>query len=255
MTPTLLALGAHYDDCVFGIPGIMVKAARRGYRVAILTLIGDYTNFVPAIGRERALVEGSARICEAHGAELRFLGLKSQHYDVTEEAKVAVAQAVLDVRPDVAFVLWPHDRHADHGPAARLGETALRHAGTLLGAHDYRPPGRLYAYDNGPRHTVGFEPDVYVDVTAEWPEAMDWLGELMALARDRPYDRLAGPAGDPALSAKATLASYRGAASGVPYAEALRALGAYPQEILSLPQGPRGDPQPVGSPGSPGSPR
>jgi LmbE family N-acetylglucosaminyl deacetylase len=244
MTPTLLALGAHYDDCVFGIPGIMVKAARRGYRVVILTLIGDYTNFVPAMGREAALVDGSVRICKAHGAELRFLGLKSQHYDVTEETKVTVAQAVLDVRPDVAFMLWPHDRHADHGPAARLSETAVRHAGTLLGAQDYRPPGRLYAYDNGPRHTVGFEPDVYVDVTAEWPEALDWLGELMALAHDRPYHRCASqagdaPADDPALRAKATLAAYRGAASGVPYAEALRALGAYPQEILPLPQGPR----------------
>jgi N-acetylglucosamine malate deacetylase 1 len=225
MAPTLLAMGAHYDDCVFGVPGLMVKAARRGYRVVILTLIGDYSNFAPAIGREGALTEGSVRLCAAHGAELRFLALKSQHYEVTEETKQAVARAVLDVRPDVALTLWPADRHADHGPAARLSVTALRHAGPLLGEPDYRPPGRIYAYDNGPRHTIGFEPDVYVDVAAQWAEASAWLSALMTLAY--------GPdAAGGAVRLKETLAAYRGAACGVPYAEALRSLGAYPQEVL-----------------------
>jgi LmbE family N-acetylglucosaminyl deacetylase len=172
-------------------------------------------------------VEGSARLCAAHGAELRFLHLKSQHYEVTDETKLAVAGAVRDVQPDVALTLWPADRHADHGPAARLSETALRHAGPLLGEPDYRPPRRLYAYDNGPRHTIGFEPDVYVDVSAEWAEAIAWLGELMELAYG---------AGDPraaeAVRLKETLAAYRGMACGVAQAEALRSMGAYPQEIL-----------------------
>src|SRR5262249_60984375 len=106
------------------------------------------------------------------GAELRLLGLKPQRVRATDATKEAVARVVLDVRPDVALSLWPVDRHADHGPAARLSVTALRHAGTLLGAYDYRPPARLYAYDNGPGHTIGFEPDVYVDLTAEWAEAV-----------------------------------------------------------------------------------
>jgi LmbE family N-acetylglucosaminyl deacetylase len=227
--PTLLAIGAHYDDCVFGIPGIMVKAARRGYRVVILALIGDYSNFPPAAGREAAFVAESARICGAHGAELRFLDFKSQQYEVAAETKAAVARAVAEVRPDLGFLLWPHDRHADHGPASRLSELALRHAGPLLGLAGYRPPARLYAYDNGPRHTIGFEPDTYVDVTEEWPEASAWLGELMAMAYGRSGSRTAP---DPALQAKEALAAYRGSACGVRYAEALRALNAYPQGVV-----------------------
>jgi LmbE family N-acetylglucosaminyl deacetylase len=231
MPPTLLALGAHYDDCAFGIPGLMLKAVRRGGRVVAVALIDDYSNFLPAKGRESALKDGSIRLAGEYGVEMRFLDLafKSQHIDETAEARLALAHIVAEVKPDVAFILWPHDRHADHGPAARLSESALRHAGTLLDNPTIRPACRIYAYDNGPRHTIGFEPDTYVDVTAEWPDAIAWLGRLMALAHDRPYDPTAP---DGAVQLKETLARYRGAACSVPYAEAVRSLGAYPQEIL-----------------------
>jgi hypothetical protein len=87
----------------------------------------------------------------------------------------------------------------------------------------------MYAYDNGPGHTIGFEPNTFVDVTAEWPAAMDWLGRFMALMRGKRYDRNAP---DGAQRAKEALAAYRGLACGVRYAEALWATAARPQEIL-----------------------
>jgi hypothetical protein len=126
-------------------------------------------------------------------------------------------------------MMWPQDHHHDHEVAATLSKVALQHGDRLLDKGPFKPAKLIYAYDNGPRHTIGFQPNVFVDVTTEWPVALDWLGRFMALVRNQPYDRKTL---DGAQRAKEALASYRGQTCGVRYAEALWALQAHPQEIL-----------------------
>jgi LmbE family N-acetylglucosaminyl deacetylase len=227
---TILGMGAHYDDCVFGIPGTLLKAVRKNHRVVILSLIGDYSNWKPARGRAQELVQGTTQLCAEYGAEMRFLDFAGMRYEVNEAAKRAVAEAVAQIGPDVAFMLWPHDSHADHEVASQLCKIALRHGDRLLPQNrPFKHPREIYLYDNGPRHTIGFEPNVFVDVSDEWPRAIEWLGRLMALVRGEAYDPHSP---DGARQAKEALARYRGQTCGVRYAEAFRSTQAFPQEIF-----------------------
>jgi LmbE family N-acetylglucosaminyl deacetylase len=230
MAKTILGLGAHYDDCVFGISGTLLKAVRKNYRAVILTLIGDYSNWKPAGGRHEELVRGSVALAKEYGVEMRFLSFTGMRFEVTEAAKRAVAEAVGEIAPDVAFMLWPHDRHPDHEVASRLCKVALRHGDRVLPAGSrYQAARRVYQYDNGPRHTIGFEPNTFVEITDEWRQASEWLGRLAALVRGQAYDPNQPEANQ---RAKEAIALYRGATCGVRYAEAFQADTAYVQEIF-----------------------
>lgn len=230
MTKTILGIGAHYDDCIFGIAGTLLGAVRKNHRVVILSLIGDYSNWKPAIGREKEIVQGTIDISKEYGAEIRFLNFAEMKYDVSEANKRAVAEAIAQIEPDVAFMLWPHDSHTDHEVASALSKVALRHGDRLLErGRRWKSPQQIYLYDNGPRHTIGFEPDTFVDISNDWRQASEWLGRLMALVRNKPFDPM-NP--DGAMQAKESLARYRGQTCGVRYAEAFRAANAYPQELF-----------------------
>jgi LmbE family N-acetylglucosaminyl deacetylase len=228
---TVLAIGSHYDDAPFGIPGLLLQAVARGHRVVVLSLIGDYSNWKPVRGRGEQLVEGTRRIAADYGVESRFLGFASGRLETGEAARRAVSEVVAELQPDVAFALWPRDHHPDHEAASQLSQLALRLGDRLLPDPfaRFRTPSRLYYYDNGPRHTIGFEPDTFVDVTPQWPRAIEWLGRLMALVRDEQY--VPGEL-DGAQRAKEALARYRGFTCGAGYAEALSSANAYPQELF-----------------------
>ena len=228
MPKTILAIGAHYDDCVFGIPGILLQAVQKEHRVVVLSLIGDYTNWPPVKGRDKELLEASRELAHYHGIEMHFLSYASGRFHLNEETKAAVAKVVADVQPDMAFMLWSNDRHPDHEAASEISKAALRLAGRILDAN-VKVPAEIYVYDNGPGHTIGFEPNTFVNVTDVWPSAMEWLGQLMAFVRNRPE---AADTIDPAVASKTALARYRGLSCGAQYAEAVRALQTRPVKLF-----------------------
>ncbi|MBI1353475.1 MAG: hypothetical protein GC160_03955 [Acidobacteria bacterium] len=227
---TILAIGSHYDDIVFGIPGVLLQAIDQGHRVVILALLGDYTNWPPVDGRAQKLVEDTRALAEEVGAEMRFLHYASMHLRFEQAAIQAAAEVVVEVAPETAFLLWPDDSHPDHEAASRIAKVALHGANRLIGADKWRPPRRMYQFDNGPGHTIGFEPNVYVDVSEQWDRAAAWLGKTMAAMRGVRYDP-SKP--DAAIDTKRILAEYRGKACGARYAEALRSVRNYPQKLFS----------------------
>ncbi|MBG85905.1 MAG: hypothetical protein CMO80_03270 [Verrucomicrobiales bacterium] len=215
---TLLAIGSHYDDCVFGVPGIMLQGVRKNWRVVALHLIGDYSNWPPVKGRHRELVRVTQKLFAERGVEAQFLDFASHRHDARMENQEIVAKAVAAIKPDIALALWKEDNHNDHNVASELSRIALKHAGRILGDTSYRPPREVYYYDNGPRHTIGFVPNTFVDTTAEWEESAAWLGRLLSWVRKKEFDP-AKP--DGSVQLKETIARYRGATCRAKYAEAL----------------------------------
>lgn len=220
-------MGAHYDDCIFGVPGILLQAVRKNYRVVMLHMIGDYSNWPPAKGR--AVANITKELSANRGVEAQFLGFESHRFDARLENQITVAKAVAKIQPDIALVLWKEDNHNDHMMASELSRIALRHAGRILGDDNYRPPRDIYFYDNGPRHTIGFEPNRFINVTDEWDEAMDWLGRLYSWVQEEEFIKGKMIGG---MATKEALARYRGTTCGVRYAEALWSPLHRPTEIL-----------------------
>lgn len=223
----IMGIGAHYDDCIFGIPGILLRAVDQGHDVTILSVIGDYKNWSPVgTDKQEDMLTETTRLFEEQGITLKFLNYQSMNIGVNEASKRAVAEAVAEVEPDVGFLLWPQDSHPDHEEVSELSKVAFNWAGTVLGASkSVRRPKRLYYYDNGPRHTLGFEPDTFIDMGDHSTNAMDWLASVMSFV-------LGSNASDGIVESKKALAAYRGKGCGVQYAEALKSFQNYPVNIL-----------------------
>lgn len=229
MPKTILAIGAHYDDAPFGLPGTLLKAVRQHHRVVVLNVIGDYSNWPPVKDRHQALLDLSVKLASERGIEMRFLKHASMGFEPNLALKREIAQVLAEVQPDTAFMLWKADRHPDHEAASAAAHAALYQPARLSGNVNARSPAQVFWFDNGPGHTIDFTPDTYFDVSDEWTAAMDWLGALMAFIKNGPFD----PAKDSAIDTKTILARYRGLACGARYAEAVRSVKPRVTELLS----------------------
>jgi len=78
---------------------IAVELPPCAYRVVILALIGDYTNWAPVKGREQKLLKVSKDLAHFYGAEMRFLNYASGRFQMNAETNLAVAKVVADVQP------------------------------------------------------------------------------------------------------------------------------------------------------------
>ncbi len=122
----VLVIGAHPDDAEIGMGGTIGGLVGRGDTVTLLDLTDGEPTPMGSPERRRTESEAAARLL---GVERRItLPLPNRYLADTVENRVAVAEVIREVRPDLLCVPYWVDAHPDHLAAERLAEAARFYA-------------------------------------------------------------------------------------------------------------------------------
>ncbi len=162
----LLAIAAHPDDAELTCGGTLAKAARQGYRTAILDLTrGEMATRGDPETREREAQE-AARVLSV--SQRLNAGLPDARLSNNEDNRRALVEFIRALRPRVVILPFPVGRHPDHRIAAELGRDACYLAGLArypASGEPHRPTKVIYAlaYREDP-----IKPTFVVDISEEF---------------------------------------------------------------------------------------
>ncbi|MDH3289484.1 MAG: bacillithiol biosynthesis deacetylase BshB1 [Gemmatimonadota bacterium] len=134
----LLAIGAHPDDVELTCGGTLVKAARQGYRTAIVDMTGGETGTHGSQSVRASEADAAASVL---GATIRLnAGLPDAGLHNTDETRRVVVELIRRIRPLVVVLPYPIGRHPDH----RIASELCRDASYLAGLANYPAAGEAH---------------------------------------------------------------------------------------------------------------
>ncbi len=208
---TVLVIGAHPDDVEIGMGGAIVRLVQQGHRVAILDLTNGEPTPMGSPERRREEGEAAARIL---GVARRItLPLPNRYLEDTVENRVAVAEVIREVRPDLLFVPYWVDAHPDHVAASHLAEAARFYAKltkTEMRGEPHYPARILHFFCT--HYRLHVEPSFVLDVS----EQMERKIEAVACYRSQ-FNETRGNLG--ILDTIRTVGQYWGSRIRRPYGE------------------------------------
>src|SRR6516165_10176190 len=139
----LLVMGAHPDDAEIGMGGAIAAFVHQGHDVTLLDLTDGEPTPMGSPERRRAESEAAAEVLGVH--RRITLPLPNRYLMDTVENRVAIAEVLREVRPEILFIPYGVDAHPDHIAAERLAEAARFYAKlTKTGMHgDPHYPRRI----------------------------------------------------------------------------------------------------------------
>jgi bacillithiol biosynthesis deacetylase BshB1 len=160
----LLAIAAHPDDVELTCGGTVLKMSQAGYRTGILDLTRGETG---SRGTPETRLREAAHAGKILGVKVRRnLGLPDARLAVTDEFKIAVAEAIRELQPHTIILPYWEGRHPDHYNASNLGFEAAFIAGLKaypMKGDPFRPFKILYATSDATAR-----PTLAVDITKQY---------------------------------------------------------------------------------------
>jgi LmbE family N-acetylglucosaminyl deacetylase len=157
---SVVCVGAHPDDPEESSFGTLARYAEAGHRVTVIYLTRGERG-IPGKSLEEAAAIRTAEAeaaCRIIGAKAVFAGQADGDTEVNRKRIAEFSDLVSAQKPDVVITHWPIDTHPDHQVASVLTQRAYLNAPR---------PFRLYFFEVESGHqSLGFLPQVYVDITA-----------------------------------------------------------------------------------------
>ncbi|MEO5568314.1 MAG: bacillithiol biosynthesis deacetylase BshB1 [Gemmatimonadaceae bacterium] len=169
-TVDLLAIAAHRDDVELTCSGTLIKAARQGYRTAIIDLTQGEMG---SRGSAELRASEASRAAELIGVQAREnLGLPDAGIVNDLATREVVARAIRRFKPKVVIAPAREGRHPDHHTTAQLVRDACFVAGLAKLAPDlpkHRPKKLIHCVSF--REDFG-KPTFVVDISDEFETKM-----------------------------------------------------------------------------------
>ena len=217
----VLVVAAHPDDEVLGCGGTIARHADAGDQVQLLIVAEGATSRQQQRDRSQASVDLSALALAAQRAALilgatgvELLDLPDNRLDSLDRLDLIkqIEERIERHQPQVVYVHHAGDVNVDH---RRLHEAVVTACRPTPG----HPVRRLLSYEvasstewQPPGSAPAFEPNWFVDISAQWPRKREALEAYASEMRPWPHAR--------SSEAVEHLARWRGAQVGVEAAEA-----------------------------------
>lgn len=167
----LLAIAAHRDDVELTCGGTLIKAARAGYRTAIVDLTQGEMG---TRGSAELRAEEASRAAEVLGVSAREnLGLPDAGIENTPAVRAQLARTIRRLKPAVVIAPAPQGRHPDHHVSAQLVRDAAFVAG-LAKLDPDSPPHRPRKVVHALTYRQDFtRPSFLVDISDEFERKLE----------------------------------------------------------------------------------
>ena len=216
----ILFVGAHPDDIETFGGGTAARYAARGdslfFCVATNGNVGSST--IPPDGIAAIRQKEAEAGAEVVGAKLIWLGFDDEFLFDTRETRHAFINAFRIARPDVVFCHWRQDYNPDHSISGMIVDECI-HMASVPNIRTAEPPttGIPHVYFMDTPAGVGFEPEIYVDITSTFAKKVEMLSKHAS--QNSWMKDLFGYEMEAFLEIPAR---FRGLQAGVPMAEAFR---------------------------------
>ncbi|MFB3881098.1 MAG: PIG-L deacetylase family protein [Armatimonadota bacterium] len=176
---SVVAVGAHMDDCYLGMGGAAIRAARSGHRVTLVQAVSSYGAWPTVAGREAEIKPVLQQLAGRAGVSVISLGHDYQRLENGVALVDQLSCVLAELKPDVLFCHHPVDTNQDHVALGQATPVAAMHGACFVGP-GFHVPDEIYRFTTGTQ-TLEFEPNTYLDVGASIADVLEILGAIDAI--------------------------------------------------------------------------